>query len=191
VRPVTDGPDDIPGLIERAGAGDAQAWRVIVERFSPRVFAFLRSHIRDPELAEEIVQSVFCTVARKLADYEEQGRFEAWLFRIAMNRLRDEMRRRKKHARPMDAEVLADVGPSARAEERASREELDALREAMEGLPEQDRLVIDLRHQGGMGFQQMADLLKEPLGTLLARHHRALRKLREMLRRRLGEEENP
>ncbi|MFZ4721963.1 MAG: RNA polymerase sigma factor [Phycisphaerales bacterium] len=186
-----DAPDDIPGMLERAAAGDPEAWRTVVDRFSPRVFAFLRSYTRDPELAEEVVQSVFCTVARKLADYEEQGRFDAWLFRIALNRLRDEMRRRKKHARPMDADVLADVGPAARAEVRAGREEIEALRAAMEELPEQDRLVIDLRHHGGMGFQQMADLLKEPLGTLLARHHRALRKLREMLRRRLGEEENP
>jgi len=48
--------------------------------------------------------------------------------------------------------------------------------------------VIELRHHGGLSFQQMADLLEEPLGTLLARHHRALRKLRELLRRRLGEE---
>lgn len=186
-----DPPNDIPELLQRAVAGDAAAWRTIVDRFSPRVFAFLRTYTRDPELAEEIVQSVLCTVARKLADYEEQGRFEAWLFRIALNRLRDEMRRRKKHARPMAAEVLADVGPAAHAEERAGAEELEALRASMEELPEQDRLVIALRHQGAMGFQQMADLLQEPLGTLLARHHRALRKLREMLRRRLGEEETP
>jgi RNA polymerase sigma-70 factor (ECF subfamily) len=186
-----DASEDISGLIERAASGDPRAWRVIVDRFSPRVFGFLRGYTRDPELAEEIVQSVFCTVARKLADYEEQGRFEAWLFRIALNRLRDEMRRRKKHARPMDAEVLADVGPAARAEERASAEELQALRAAIDELPEQDRLVVDLRHQGGLGFQQMADLLQEPLGTLLARHHRALRKLRELLRRRLGGEETP
>ena len=181
-------PDDTAPLLARATAGDAAAWRVVVERFGPRVFAFLRSHTHDPELAEEITQSVFCTVARKLADYVEQGRFESWLFRIALNRLRDEMRRRKRQARPMDAEVLGDVGPAARAEERASAEELAALRDAMQQLSEPDRLVIDLRHQGGMGFQQMADLLEEPLGTLLARHHRALRKLKALIQRRLGEE---
>jgi RNA polymerase sigma-70 factor (ECF subfamily) len=183
--------DDIPQLLERAVAGDERAWREIVERFSPRVFAFLRGYVRDPELAEEIVQGVFCTVARKLVDYVEQGRFEAWLFRIALNRLRDEMRRRALHARPMDSEVLADIGPSARNEEHATGEELSALRDSIEALPEQDRLVIELRHKGGMGFQQMADLLQEPLGTLLARHHRALRKLRDLIRRRLGEEEEP
>jgi RNA polymerase sigma-70 factor (ECF subfamily) len=181
-------PDDTAPLLARAAAGDAAAWRLLVERFGPRVFAFLRSYTHDSELAEEIAQSVFCTVARKLPDYVEQGRFESWLFRIAINRLRDEMRRRKKHARPMDTDLLGDVGPAARTEEHASPEELAALREAMEQLSEPDRLVIDLRHQGGMGFQQMADLLGEPLGTLLARHHRALRKLKALIQRRLGEE---
>lgn len=184
-------PEEIPALLARAATGDQRAWRVVVDRWGPRVFAFLRSHTSNPELAEEITQSVFCTVATKLEGYVEQGRFEAWLFRIALNRLRDEMRRRKRHARPMDAAVLGDVGPSARMEERASAEELHALREAMDQLPEADRLVIDLRHQGGMGFQQMADMLGEPLGTLLARHHRALRKLRGFLARRLGEEDTP
>jgi RNA polymerase sigma-70 factor (ECF subfamily) len=89
----------------------------------------------------------------------------------------------------MDADVLGDLGPAAPADRRATPEELAALRESMQQLGEADRLVIDLRHQGGMGFQQMADLLNEPLGTLLARHHRALRKLRDLIRRRLGEEE--
>jgi RNA polymerase sigma-70 factor (ECF subfamily) len=182
-------PEEIPALLARAAAGDQLAWREVVQRWGPRVFAFLRSYTNDPELAEEIAQSVFCTVATKLGDYVEQGRFEAWLFRIALNRLRDEMRRRKRHARPMDSDVLADVGPSARQEEHATAEELSALHEAMQQLPEADRLVIDLRHQGGMGFQQMADLLHEPLGTLLARHHRALRKLKGLIARRLGEEE--
>jgi RNA polymerase sigma-70 factor (ECF subfamily) len=181
-------PEEVPQLLVRAASGDEAAWREIVERWSPRVFAFLRTFTRDAELAEEIVQGVFCTVARKLADYEEQGRFESWLFRIALNRLRDEMRRRKKHARPMASEVLADLAPDGGGADRASREELEALRDALEQLPEQDRLVIELRHHGGMAFQQMADLLEEPLGTLLARHHRALRKLRDMLQRRLGEE---
>jgi len=106
-------PDDTAPLLARAAAGEASAWREVVERFGPRLFAFLRSYTFDPDLAEEIAQSVFCTVARKLPEYVEQGRFESWLFRIALNRLRDEKRRRKKLARPMDTEVLADIAPAA------------------------------------------------------------------------------
>ncbi len=176
-----------PRILARAARGDAQAWREVVERWSPRIFSFLKARARDEELAEEITQSVFCTIAQKLPDYEEQGHFESWIFRIAINRLRDEMRRRKRQARPMESEVMADLVPRAAAQERASEEELQALRKAMDQLSEPDRLIIDLRHQGDMSFQQISVLLEEPLGTLLARHHRAIRKLRDLMRRHMGD----
>ena len=58
---------------------------------------------------------------------------------------------------------------------------LDALRSALSGLEDADREVIELRHHAGMSFKQIADLLEEPIGTLLARHHRALRKLKDIM----------
>ena len=58
---------------------------------------------------------------------------------------------------------------------------LARLRIAMNELPEADREIIELRHHGGMSFKQMSELLEEPLGTLLARHHRALRKLKQLM----------
>ncbi len=174
----------LAAILERAAHGDDAAWRIVVERFSGRVYGLLRSQGADPELAEEIAQSVFCTVAAKLAEYVDEGRFESWLFRIAMNRLRDEARRRKRHARtagdPEAFDAMA-VAPRGNADERAAPEELSALQEAMARLSASDREIIDLRHIGGLSFKQMADVLGEPLGTLLARHHRALAKLRALL----------
>ena len=175
-------------ILARAAKGDAAAWRVVVEYWSPRIYGYLRSNTRNQELAEEITQSVFCTIARKLADYVEQGHFQAWIFRIAINRLRDEMRRRKLHAKPMDSDILTDVAPQKEVAEKANAEEIQALHEAMDQLPDSDRAIIDLRHQGGMSFQQIAVMLSEPLGTLLARHHRAIRKLRDLMRRHMGDD---
>lgn len=150
------------------------------------------------DAAEEVTQSVFCTVATKLAqgEYSEQGRFESWLFRVAMNRIRDEVRRRKRHAAPTDPEVLSQsfVDERESAEKRArdgraSRDELDALRLAMDGLSDADREVVELRHHAQMSFKAIAEMLEEPIGTLLARHHRALRKLKELLGERgIGDE---
>ncbi len=178
---------DDPALaatLARAVRGDGEAWRTIVGTYSGRVYGLLRSQGADPELAEEIAQSVFCTVASKLRDYVDEGRFESWLFRIAMNRLRDEARRRKRHARPVGEqealEALAGSAPDSRAD-RPDREELDALQAAIARLSPADRQIIDLRHVGGMSFKQMSEFLGESLGTLLARHHRALAKLRGML----------
>ena len=198
-------------LLARAARGDQQAWRVLVDQYSGRVYGVLRAQGADPERAEEITQSVFCTVASKLATYVEQGHFESWLFRIAMNRLRDDARRRRRHARSVgDLEALdamadraAGGGGGLRAGGGAggsgaggaggggapglSAEESAALREAMSRLSPSDRQVVDLRHVGGLSFKQMSEMLGEPLGTLLARHHRALQKLRSYLEGTAGD----
>ncbi len=79
--------------LQRAAAGDEAAWREIVEAYTPRVFGLIRAQCGSVDLAEEITQSTFCTVVERIGRYAEVGRFESWLFRIAMNRLRDEMRR--------------------------------------------------------------------------------------------------
>jgi len=171
-------------VLARAARGDEVAWRSLVEAYSGRVYGLLRSQGADPELAEEIAQSTFCTLAQKLGDYVDAGRFESWLFRIAMNRLRDNARRRRRHAKPAGEgevlEALAGAAPDP-AEGRADGEEIVALRAAVARLSESDREVIALRHVAGMSFKQMSDHLGEPLGTLLARHHRALAKLKAIL----------
>jgi len=166
-----------------AAAGDEDAWRRLVEAYSPRVFGLLRAQCNDADLSEEIAQSTFCTIAAKLVEYTELGKFESWLFRIAMNRLRDEMRRRKRQAVSVDDEALTGLAGAAgpTTHDRAEDRDLDLLRRAMSSLSEQDREVIHLRHFGDMSFRQIADLLGQPLGTVLARQHRALQKLADLI----------
>ena len=112
-----DQPDknQVQAMLESAAGGDEASWRAVVDFYAPRVFGLLRANCGDPELAEEITQSTFCTVAGKLVDYVEEGRFEGWLFRIAMNRLRDEMRRRRRQAVAVDHEALAGLAGAGRS----------------------------------------------------------------------------
>lgn len=176
-------PDDLAKLLEAASRGDEASWRELVARYARRVFALARSRCRDADMAEEITQSVFATVAQKISGglYLEQGRFESWLFRIAMNRLRDNARRARTRPASQEPEALDRHEARGPAGPEAPAEALEDLRAAMLRLPDADREVIELRHHGGLSFKQIADLLEEPLGTLLARHHRALRKLKELM----------
>ncbi len=184
--------------LERAVRGDEAAWRVIVEAYSARVFGLLKAQCGDPDLAEEITQSTFCTIAAKLRAYDEQGKFESWLFRIAMNRLRDEMRRRKRHAASADEQALQGLAQPVKGDEaaetafaRGDPETRAKLQRALAKLSESDQITIHLRHVAGLGFAKIADVLGQPIGTVLARHHRALRKLRELLEEAgLGDEED-
>lgn len=188
-----------------ASRGDETAWRTIVELYARRVYALARSRLmpgnprssarrltspgpwagaQGHDVAEEVTQSVFVTVAAKLStgQYTERGRFESWLFRVAMNRIRDEARRTRRHATPTDPETLDVASPARRPSDSADAgEELGRLRLALAELSDADREIIELRHHAGLSFKQMSDLLSEPLGTLLARHHRALRKLKDLI----------
>jgi RNA polymerase sigma-70 factor (ECF subfamily) len=176
---------ELAGLLTAACCGNEAAWRQVVERYGRRVYALAKSRCKRAELAEEVTQSVFATVAAKLAGggYVEQGRFESWLFRVAMNRVRDEMRRRARQATPTDPAAMAGLTGGSGAARADTGAEIALLREAMDQLNDEDREVIELRHHGGMSFKQMAETLDEPLGTLLARHHRALHKLRKIMTR--------
>ena len=178
--------DDLPRLLALAATGDDRAWRSILDRYAPRVFAMARSRVRQPELAEEITQSVFAKVAEKMMTgaYTDQGRFESWLFRVAMNRVRDEFRSRQRRPSESVENHTLDARPtphepSPPLDERPA--EHDALRRAIEQLSDADRTVIELRHHGGLGFKDIAAALDEPTGTVLARHHRALKKLRSII----------
>ena len=187
-----DSKQNIAALLSQAAEGDERAWRDLVAAYSGRVFGLIRAQCGDGELAEEITQSTFCTIAAKIGSYTEVGRFEPWIFRIAMNRLRDEMRRRKRQARPVGEEALVGLAGTAdvpRPEEAFDEEHLADLRQAMSRLSAADQRIIHLRPYAGLSFRQIAEVLDQPLGTVLARQHRALKKLRELMGSQIDEEE--
>lgn len=172
----------------RGGRDAESAWREIIHLYGRRVYALAHSRCRRADIAEEVTQSVFATVAAKLeSGYTEQGRFESWLFRIAMNRIRDEVRRLRRHAEPREPASFVQLH-APEAEEQTDESQLRLLRGALERLTPADREIIELRHHGEMSFREMSELLNEPLGTLLARHHRALRKLKQFMEQQPADE---
>ena len=173
--------DALQSTLRAAAAGDEQAWREIVDMYAPRVFGLIRSQCGRVDLAEEITQSTFCTIVAKIDSYTELGKFEAWLFRIAVNRLRDELRRQKRQAVPVEEEVLTGLAGAGEHTEPEMGELSGPLRAALEKLSDADRRIVHLRHVAGLSFKQIAAVLEQPLGTVLARHHRALKKLRDLM----------
>lgn len=129
------------------------------------------------------MQSVFATIAIKLRDgaYDEHGKFEPWLFRIAMNRVRDAVRKAKRQRSEERLHLAASHAAESAPAEPVTPDTLAGLREALVGLSRADQEIVELRYHAGLSFRQIAELLGEPIGTLLARHHRALRKLRARL----------
>ncbi len=192
-------PADLPTVLAEAATGDERAWKYIVESYGTRVYGFLLRRTRDIELAEELTQETFVKIAEKLnkfSGYKELGKFDAWLFQIAVNRLRDEYRRRSRQARAMggsasvsdedgaawDRMPLRDTSPlSTPLDQVSQQEQIERVRAAVGGLNDDEQEVLYLRHTAGLSFSQIARIVNQPLGTVLARGHRALAKLRKVL----------
>ncbi len=181
-------------LITGAQRGDAAAFDRLVEAFAHRVSGFIFRMTGRREGVEDLVQEVFVRVVRMIGAYEHDGRFEAWIFRIAANLVRDRLRRAKRAPRLVDVGSLSDEeeagasgldrleGPSEPADARLVRTEaIDALNGALARLPEAEREVVLLRHFSQMSFREIAVLMGTPIGTALARGHRGLARLRELM----------
>ena len=176
-------------LVEAAGRGDREALRVLVERWGPRVRAFLQRALASSRDAEDLAQETFLRVHRAAPRYRSQGRFPAWLFRIAGNLARQELRRRKvvflllgePASSPEEVFASLPAPPSFAPESALQAEELRrALAWAVSRLPARQRLAVLLRYYEEMSVAAIAEALgTSPHGaeSLLARGTRTLRSL--------------
>ena len=186
---------ELVSIVGRARNRDIDALENLVDRYSARLYGFLFRMTGHPEDAEDMVQEVFLRMVKSIARYEEDGRFEAWLFRIAANLARDRGRRQQRN--PVAGSIDADStetagdrfgygigrGPSHHgpAHRMTLTEEIVRLQTALSRLPAEEREVVMLRHYTDMSFAEIADLMASPLGTALARAHRGLAKLRKWM----------
>lgn len=181
--------EDWASVMRRAKDLDAAAFEEIVDAYSGRLYGFFQRMLGGREEAEDLVQEVFVRVVKAIAEYREEGRFEAWLFRIAGNLVRDRLRREPREsalgtAHHDDADELESrTGHRAggAAETLEHREDADRLQKCLTKLPTVEREVILMRHYGELSFAEIAEYTAAPLGTVLARAHRGLAKLRRWM----------
>jgi RNA polymerase sigma-70 factor (ECF subfamily) len=178
----------LSALIQRCRAGDKAAWDEFVGLYWKRLFAYAYKTTGNSDLASDLVQETFLRVVQKVERYTDEGKFEAWLFRIIVNLVRDNARanaRRQVRSTVVDFEIGKEITDHLPARENADsaehREEREKLYGALEQLPDLDRQVLLLRHYGSLSFKEIATIIGCPLGTVLARAHRALGKLRVIM----------
>lgn len=187
--------DDDDALVVAMAHEDATALRSLIARWGPRVHAFATRALGNRDDAEDIVQETFVRAYRAAPRYVPAGRFAAWLFRIAGNLVRQELRRRRVRgwllgAPAGDAEAALAALPAPQffaadsplhdAEIRA------ALARALAQLPERQRLAVLLRFYDGLAVREVAAALavsEHAAESLLARGTATLRRLLAELRR--------
>jgi RNA polymerase sigma-70 factor, ECF subfamily len=185
-----DEPDEAE-LIAASRKGDAQAYGSLVRKYQDRLCSSLRHVCSSPADAQDVAQEAFLRAYLKLSTYTGASAFYTWLHRIAMNIAISEHRRRQartatEHTRTLELELLRDA--PERPEDRMLREERIAhVQKALDNLSPEHRAILVLREIGDYDYDQIAEMLTIPIGTVRSRLHRARLELRNELQRLMPE----
>lgn len=168
-------------LVERCRAGDERAFEELVDRYKNLVFALIARTVQDRSRAEDIAQEVFLRVHRGLPYFRGEARLSTWIYRIVANVCLQE---RGRPAMSLDDE-RAGVQMSTSDRQFGDFELRDRLEKAIARLPANYRLLIAAHHLEGVQYEDLAEALRLPLGTVKTHLHRARRQLRRLLEREL------
>ena len=188
-------------LMAKAATDDTKAFTELVRRYQTRVIHLVSRLLNDRVVSEDLAQEVFVRVHLHRRNYRTGSKFSTWLFTIAANLAKNEIRRRKrrKNWTSLDEmqEQLQDASmqfadPKANKEVDLEREQLSGVvGQAIATLPERYRVALVLRDIDGLAYEEISQILKIPGGTVRSRINRARlmlkRKLEPMLRREASE----
>lgn len=161
--------------VDRAKAGDRDGLHFLYVRFAPDVQRYVASFVHDHHEAEDITQNVFAKLMTAIAKYEQREvPFAAWILRVARNAALDHLRGRR--AIPTEEVRVTDNGNAQTSLDRGRD-----LRQALEGLPEEQREVLVLRHVVGLSPTEIASTLGKTESSVHGLHHRGRRSLQANL----------
>ncbi|MGD8858729.1 MAG: sigma-70 family RNA polymerase sigma factor [Myxococcales bacterium] len=178
-------------LVKRVQNGDQEAFRQLFERYNRRAFAVAVGVVKNQEDALDVVQEAFIKVHKHIGNFQGTSAFYTWLYRIVMNLAIDHVRKRRKltefddgiHKEDAagDGTLLPRVAGSNPGKTVARHELSAQIQAALETLPEYHRAVIVLREVEGLSYEEMAEVLEVPKGTIMSRLYHARRKMQEQL----------
>ena len=165
-------------LVERCRAGDDDAFRELVDRYKDLVFALIARTIQDRGRAEDLAQDVFLRVHKGLPYFRGEARLSTWIYRIVANVCVQQP------TRPRSVSLDDDrtrIQPGAADRQFGDLELRARLEKAIARLPANYRLLVAAHYLDGVQYEELADALQLPLGTLKTHLYRAKQQLRRLL----------
>lgn len=171
-------------LIKRLSAGDEEALGTLMDRYGGALLHFAHRLVGDMQLAEEIYQDTMLKAWQQASSFRVDGHLKAWLFRVARNNAIDYMRKKRLPVEEFTA-CLETAATTFRPEREAERSWLSAeVFDAIDELPPAYREVVDLRFFHQLCYQEIAQVLNIPLGTVKSRLNYAIQRLTKILSER-------
>jgi RNA polymerase sigma factor (sigma-70 family) len=178
-------------IIADALAGHDRAYQRLMDKYHDAIFNFIYRMVRDREQVEDLTQEAFIKAFASLKSFNEEYAFSTWLYKIATNNSIDYIRKKKlqmfsidKPIESKDSDFTFELPDDSYEADREliSGQRSVMLNEAIEQLPEKYRLVIRLRHVEERSYEEIAKMLKLPIGTVKAHIFRARELLYKQLR---------
>lgn len=172
-------------LVERTVAGDQKAFELLVIKYQRRIQRLIGRMVRDVDLIEDIAQETFIRAYRALAQFRGEAQFYTWLYRIAVNTAKKALMDLKRNptvsensfksgdddeTSQLENELTSSETPEAVL---ASKEIAEMVNAAMDALPEELRQAITLREIEGLSYEEIAEVMSCPIGTVRSRIFRA------------------
>jgi RNA polymerase sigma-70 factor (ECF subfamily) len=173
-------------LVESAQRGDREAFEALVKKYEAKVYHLAYGFVQDPATADDLAQDVFVKIYLNLSKFKFESEFGTWLYRIAVNHIKDHLRKagRRKEVTLKELEdsrfASVDPGPGREAE-RMDEERRAAVHQALASLPPKYNVILTLRDVRGLSYEEIAGVLKISPGTVDSRLHRARRLLRKKM----------
>ena len=183
-------------LVERVQRGDKRAFELLVSKYQRKINRLVSRLVRDAAEVEDVTQEAFIKAYRALAQFRGESAFYTWLYRIAINTAKNYLasqRRRAPTTTENDAEEAETFEHADQLRDINSPESLlmskqvgQAVSKAVDALPEELRTAIQLREIEGMSYEEIADFMNCPIGTVRSRIFRAREAIATELRPLLG-----
>ncbi len=180
-------------LIEQLIAGNRDRFNLLVWKWEKPIFNFALRYIGDHDLAREITQKTFIRVYKNLKNLKEASRFSSWLYQIAANLCKDEIKKRSsreflsidrihensENGHLMPKELIDNE--SDHPDRALNQKQIGAIiQKALNQLPEEQRIVIIMKEYQGLKFREIAEALNEPLNTVKSRMYYGLNGLKKI-----------
>ncbi len=195
-------PDADSALVDRTKAGDVKAFEMLVVKYQRRIERLIGRMVRDVDLVPDIAQETFIRAYRAIPQFRGDSAFYTWLYRIAVNTAKKALMELKRDPVVTESALASrdDDDETSRVENElsdgetpdailASKQIAAAVNSAMAALSEELRQAITLREIEGLSYEEIAELMNCPIGTVRSRIFRAREAIAERLRPLLGTRE--
>ncbi len=186
-------------LVERVQAGDTRAFDLLVRRYQSRIIAVISRFVKDWSECQDVAQETFIRAYRAIGNFRGDSQFYTWIYKIAVNTAKNHLVAQKRRPPGDDVQIEdaehIDVGfrlkDNATPEREMMRQEIErTVFATVEALPEELKTAITLREVEGLSYEEIAQTMDCPIGTVRSRIFRAREAIDEQLRPLLHDDEN-